>query len=172
MVKLKSQHIIKQKLYNSLLCNKASVPFLNIRSLDEVEVLQDIKQITSMKRIPEIAMNISEMTITSIVGSLIGGHVGNEQNILLEKKGRWTWHKSIEIAPKHKTLHISIQKLVCRSSIRIFCHSVQICWVLIKVLITWYKLKIIQTWNLHKLTYVDELQNSREMCGCKSRVTK
>ena len=50
-----------------------------------MEVLKDVQQITSMKRIPEIAMNISEMTITSIVGSLIGSHVDKDQNPLLGK---------------------------------------------------------------------------------------
>ena len=53
-----------------------------------MEVFKDIQQMASMKRIPEIAMNISEMTVTSVVGSLIGSHVGKEQNPLLEKRGR------------------------------------------------------------------------------------
>ena len=47
-----------------------------------MEVLQDVHQNISIKRISEISMNIPEMTIAAIVGPLIGSHVGKEQHPL------------------------------------------------------------------------------------------
>ena len=55
-----------------------------------MEVLKDVHQNISMKRISEISVNIPEMTIASIVGPLIGSHVGKEQHPLVGEERKMT----------------------------------------------------------------------------------